>query len=142
MGNTQSVKKVNFEDVQYVIKNKNKYLLINTLISNEQNCLIKNTVSCHDEVSIINQHLNNKQIYIIIYGRNSCDDSVRKKYVQLMELGFHNIFIYPGGIFEWLMLQDIYGDEDDAFPTTVKDMDILRYKGCSELNKLLLTNID
>ena len=24
MGNTQAVKKVNFEDVQYVIKNKNK----------------------------------------------------------------------------------------------------------------------
>ena len=40
------------------------------------------------------------------------------------------------------MLQDICGDEDDAFPTTIKEMDILRYKGCSELNKLLLTNID
>ena len=59
-----------------------------------------------------------------------------------MELGFHNVFIYPGGIFEWLLLQDVYGDEDDAFPTTVKELDILRYKGCSELNKLLLTNID
>ena len=142
MGNTQSVKKVNFEDIQMVIKNNEKYLLINTLKTNEQKCLIKNTISCHDEVSIINKYLKKKSINIIIYGRNSCDDSVRKKYVQLMELGFYNVFIYPGGIFEWLLLQDIYGDEDDEFPTTIKELDILRYKGCSELNKLLLTDID
>ena len=32
MGNTTSTRKVNFEDVQYSMKNKNKFLLINTLI--------------------------------------------------------------------------------------------------------------
>ena len=31
MGNTVSVRKVNFEDVQYGIKNKHKCILINTL---------------------------------------------------------------------------------------------------------------
>ena len=86
MGNTQSVKKVNFEDVQSIIKNKNKYLLINTLHTNEQNCLIKNTVSCHDEVSIINQHLNNKQIYIIIYGKNSAKNLSFFSYKKLINI--------------------------------------------------------
>ena len=29
-------------------------------------------------------------------------------------------------MFEWLLLQDIYGN--DNFPTTSKDLDILKYK--------------
>ena len=37
--------------------------------------------------------------------------------------------IYIGGLFEWLLLQDIYGD--DEFPTTTKIIDILKYKGKS-----------
>jgi len=36
------------------------------------------------------------------------------------------VHIYPGGIFEWLLLQDIYGD--DMFKTTSKELDILKYK--------------
>ena len=42
MGNTPSVNKVNFEDIQYAIKQSNSCLLINTLNPNEQSCLIKN----------------------------------------------------------------------------------------------------
>jgi len=49
-----------------------------------------------------------------------------------------NIYIYPGGIFEWLCLQDIYGDE--LFPTTKKELDILKYKPRSKLNNLYITN--
>ena len=41
-----------------------------------------------------------------------------KKYDQLIGLGFVNVFIYPGGLFEWLLLQDIYGY--DNFPTQNK----------------------
>ena len=48
------------------------------------------------------------------------------KYTQLVNLGFVNVYIYPGGLFEWLCLQDIYGD--DEFPTTNKELDILKYK--------------
>ena len=44
MRNTTSTRKVNFEDVQYSMKNKNKFLLINTLDSSRQDLLIKNTV--------------------------------------------------------------------------------------------------
>jgi hypothetical protein len=34
--------------------------------------------------------------------------------------------MYLGGMFEWMLLQDIYGR--DEFPTTSKVLDILKYK--------------
>ena len=43
-----------------------------------------------------------------------------------MRLGFINIYVYPGGMFEWLCLQDIYGSEH--FPTTTEETDILMQK--------------
>ena len=49
MGNSQSIQKINFEDIQYVLKNLNTYLLINTLSISEQNCLIPNTVNIDKE---------------------------------------------------------------------------------------------
>ena len=58
------------------------------------------------------------------------------KYTQLLNLGFTNVYIYPGGLFEWLCLQDIYGFEN--FPTTKKELDILRFKGRSIFNTFLL----
>ena len=81
---------------------------------------------------------NNKQIKIIIYGRNSNDENIYKKYNQLLKLGFLNVFIYLGGLFEWLMLQDIYGY--DEFPTTIKQLDFLKYKPPPRLNISLIGN--
>ena len=69
---------------------------------------------------------------------NSCDNSLIKKYNKLNKLGFSQIYVYPGGIFEWLLLQDIYGE--DSFPTTKKELDILKYKGNSFKNLLQITN--
>ena len=127
MGNAQSMKKINYEDMQTVIKNPEIYLIINTLSPNEQNCLIINTTSANDEELLINKYMKeNKSIRIIIYGKNCNDESVNKKYQQLISLGFYNIFVYVGGMFEWLMLQDIYGKE--LFPTTKKELDLLKYK--------------
>ena len=39
-------------------------------------------------------------------------------------------------MFEWLMLQDIYGK--DLFPTTKKEVDLLKYKSKQLLNIGLL----
>ena len=137
MGNTQTMKKINFEDMQTAIKNPEIYLIINTLPSAEQQCLIVNTVSVNDEEIIINKFLKeNKNIIIIVYGKNCNDDSTNKKYQQLLSLGFYNIFVYTGGLFEWLLLQDIYGKE--LFPTTKKELDILKYKSNQMLNIALL----
>ena len=49
MGNTQSIKKINYEDMQTVIKNSEAYLIINTLPPSEQQCLIVNTTFAVDE---------------------------------------------------------------------------------------------
>ena len=141
MGNTTSIKKIGFEDMKYVIKNNKKnYVMINTLAVTEQECLIPGTVSVKDEEAFINRHLN-KNISIIIYGKNANDDSIFKKYEQLLKLGFNSVFVYTGGIFEWLLLQDIYGK--DEFPTTSEELDILKYRAATVLqDRLLLEYID
>lgn len=137
MGNTQSMKKINFEDMQTVIKNPEIYLIINTLQPSEQSCLIVNTTLAVEEESLINRFLKeNKNIRIIIYGKNCNDDTVQKKYQQLLSLGFYQIYIYNGGLFEWLLMQDIYGKE--LFPTTKKELDLLKFKANQLLNIGLL----
>lgn len=142
MGNQpslQQIQKINFEDIQTVCKNPEIYLLINTLSPLEQNCLIFGTITPQQEETLINRYMKqNTNIRIIIYGRNSNDDSIYKKYEQLLRLGFCNVFLYMGGLFEWLMLQDIYGS--DEFPTTSKQLDILKYKPSQRLNIALLEN--
>ena len=55
MGNIQSMKKINYEDMQSVIKNPEIYLIINTLAPSEQQCLIINTVFANEEEAIINK---------------------------------------------------------------------------------------
>ena len=139
MGNTTSTRKVNFEDVQYSMKNKNKFLLINTLNTSRQDVLIKNTVSVNKEEELINQLIkSNQNINIILYDENANAPNLMKKYEQLIGLGFINVFIYPGGLFEWLLLQDIYGY--DNFPTSSQERDILKFKGKSVFNNYYLTN--
>jgi hypothetical protein len=139
MGNQLSIKRVNFEDVQTIIKEKNKYILINTITDNLQKCLIYSTINVCDEETIINNLINtNKNINIIIYGKNANDLSVYDKYDQLIKLGFNNLYIYPGGIFEWLCLQDIYSS--DYFPTNKTELDILKYKPPAILNAMYITN--
>tara|TARA_B100000989_G_C19393140_1_gene406605 strand:- start:360 stop:788 length:429 start_codon:yes stop_codon:yes gene_type:complete len=139
MGNTTSTRKVNFEDVQYSMKNKNKFLLINTLNTSRQDVLIKNTVPVSKEEELINQLIkSNQNINIIVYDENANAPNLMKKYEQLIGLGFINVFIYPGGLFEWLLLQDIYGY--DNFPTSSQERDILKFKGKSVFNNYYLTN--
>jgi hypothetical protein len=138
MGNSQSIRKINFEDVQYMIKNSGGYVIINTLPVSEQDCLLPHTMNIHKEEELMNQLLNagKKEVKIVIYGKNCNDDKLYAKYQQLTSLGFYNVFVYPGGLFEWLMLQDIYGHDD--FPTTKKELDILRFKPRRILNVQLL----
>ena len=129
MGLVNSIQRINYEDIQYFIKNSENisFILINTLNENKQNCLIPNTIKCDKEEEIINNFLSkNKNIKIVIYGENSNDNKSIEKYLQLQKLGFNNVYIYCGGLFEWLLLKDIYGDE--LFPTTSKIDNPLIYK--------------
>ena len=68
-----------------------------------------------------------KDAPFIIHAENCSDGTLIKKYNQLKQLGIKNIYVYIGGLFEWLLLQDIYGK--DEFPTTTEIFDILKYKG-------------
>jgi rhodanese-related sulfurtransferase len=125
MGNTHSVKKISFKDMQKIIKD-NKFTIINTLNNDNQSCLIINTLAPNEVINLLNNFLkNNKDQPIVIYGKHCIDESLIKKYTQLLNLGFKNIHVYVGGLFEWLTLQDIYGV--DEFPTTSIEHDILRF---------------
>lgn len=130
MGNQPSIKKVNFEDIQGILRNKNpSCILINTLDTTPeaQSCIIPGTLDYSREEKVINMLLNEaKDYHIIIYGKNANDTSIYEKYTQLVDLGFTNVFLYPGGMFEWMLLQDIYSDEH--FKTTKPEMDILKFK--------------
>ena len=137
MGQGSSIiKKINYEDLQ---KNIQSFVLLNTLPIQKQKCLIINTISINDEERKINDLMssNSYKFPIFIYGENTNDVSLFNKYNQLTSLGFTNIYIYPGGLFEWLCLQDIYGD--DLFPTTKRELDILKYRPPSNYNKLSIS---
>ena len=122
------ITKIGFEDVLYALQNNDKYLIINTMSKNNQDCLIKNTIPIDNEETIINEYINKQMFHnikIILYGENSNDVNVDNKYKQFSDLGFET-YIYAGGMFEWLLLQDIYSNNE--FPTTSKMLDILKYK--------------
>ena len=142
MGNLNSIHYVSYNFVQQYLYNDD-CLLINTLPANKQLYILSNTVNITNEETRINALINQRRFdnVIIIYGNNNCDDTVYRKYCQLKKLGFKNCYIYPGGLFEWLCLQDIFGKEE--FPTTKYELDIYKYRPKSKFNEfLLLENID
>ena len=130
------IQKVSYENIQDIVKEKVRGTIINTLPITDQSVTISKSIDAIQEETVINglieQGLFNDTI--IIYGKNSCDDNVVQKYINLQKYGFTNVYIYSGGLFEWLCLQDIYGSE--WFPTKGKTIDILKYKP----NKISLNN--
>ena len=137
MGNQVSlVPKVSYEDIQMVVYRNthipHSTLIINTLPPSLQHCLIKTTVDIKYEEQIVNtMNHKNRDIMIIVYGKNSNDITILHKYEQLVKLGFTNVHIYTGGIFEWMLLYEIYGKEH--FKITRYEIDILRYRPKSVL---------
>ena len=137
MGNQVSlIPKVSYEDLQMVVyRNLNvqhSTLIINTLPPSLQHCLIKTTVDIRFEERVVNSFINTRpNIMIIVYGKNSNDITILHKYEQLVKLGFTNVHIYTGGIFEWMLLYEIYGK--DLFKITKYEIDILRYRPKSVL---------
>lgn len=139
MGAQQSIARVNFEDVQYAIDN-DEYVLVNTLPSGKQGCLIQGTIHADDETLKLNKLLReNVTTKIVVYGENANDPRVETKCHQLRSLGFIYVYLYGGGLFEWLLLQDVYGD--DMFKTTTKESDHLRYRGAQQLGVRRIKNV-
>jgi hypothetical protein len=123
------IEKVNFETVQKAQQQMDDFYIISTLSVQEQDCLIRGTLTAEKEESVLNSMLHNSNIpdkQIIVFGKNSQDETPYKKASQLKELGIKCVYVYTGGMFEWLLLQDIYGAKE--FPTTKPLIDILKYK--------------
>ena len=91
--------------------------------------LIKGTLTATEEEVFMNEYLSKyteNQKTIVLYGKNCCDDSTRRKRAQLLSFGINDVYVYNGGLFEWVLLQDIYGDSE--FPTTTAVKDLLVYR--------------
>jgi hypothetical protein len=123
--------------------NKNpEYIIINTLPIGEQSVLIKGTLPYTEEETTINKIIESYTMdttIIIVYGKNANDESAEKKCRQIKQLGFRNIFLYGGGLFEWLLLQDIFGDIN--FPTIGKTDNFLKYKPPSNISRVVYRSI-
>tara|TARA_B110000091_G_scaffold194874_1_gene221097 strand:+ start:8961 stop:9392 length:432 start_codon:yes stop_codon:yes gene_type:complete len=135
----KQINRVSFEDMQFIIQNANDFILINTLPMTEQQYLLPNTLPYEKEELTINQLLSNYETstkHIIIYGKNTNDESVEQKYNQIVSLGFTYVFMYSGGMFEWVLLQDVYGTAE--FPTNNYTRDILKFKPSRSLTSRLL----
>jgi len=119
----------NFEQVQQLqTQITNNALLINVLSHLHQDCLIKGTLAASEEETVINQHLakGDTHIPIVLYGRNHQDEQAEVKWKQLTSLGFSSVALYRGGMFEWMLLRDVYGN--DLFPISGRETDLLRFK--------------
>jgi len=116
---------VNFEKLKEM--QKEGATMIHTMDESEK-VLILGTVVAEKETEKINNMMskNDYEKDIIIYGRNCKEyEKLVKKQKQLTSLGFKNVHIYLGGMFEWLLLQDVYGTKE--FPTEKKG-EILDFK--------------
>lgn len=140
MGGSVSIPKASFHEIQGISKSHssiNNSILISTLPSSMQCCLIPTTVSVENEEEIINASISKKSdVAIYIYGLNCNDDSVYAKYKQLVALGCSKLFIYCGGMFEWMLLQDVYGENE--FPTTGSEIDILKFAPSNKAKVLMI----
>jgi len=119
--------RIGFEDILVAIQFPEKYIILNTLPAHEQSCLICGTTTIEREESAVNEIINTAiQKTIVVYGKHSGDDSPDKKQRQLLTHGLTDVLVYSGGLFEWLLLQDIYGKSE--FPTTSYPSDLLLFR--------------
>jgi len=124
--------RITSEDIQYVLQHPNEFHLIHTLTHEYQDIVIPTTIPVFSEESVINEmitHIDVPDKPIIIYGKNNHDETIETKYQQLKSLGIEEIYIYSGGMFEWLLLNDIYGSTEFPIQSSTKKLpDIWKYR--------------
>jgi len=97
--------------------------------------LIEGTLPPEKEEAYINElleHLDTGAIgdlLIVVYGQNANDKTVIEKARQLITLGFTSVCIYPGGMFEWSLLQDVYGKKEFPISLGGAFLEPLLFKG-------------
>ncbi len=113
MGNSYSI--ASHDDVKDTVA---RHGLLIHIMEVKQQVLIHGTIHADAEEDAINNTISKNELNkpIIIYGKNThAIEALVKKQKQLESLGFKNVKIYIGGLFEWALLQDIYGSKE--FPT-------------------------
>jgi hypothetical protein len=120
MGN-RALEKANFDEV--ASRNKTT-ILINVLSEAEQGVLIRGTVPCSDEVAEVENAIAQRDT-ILVYGMNCHDERIFAKYQQIKKLG-GKPKVYVGGLFEWMLLNEIYGNE--RFPLSTDQFDLYQYR--------------
>lgn len=63
---------------------------------------------------------------VVFYGLNSTDSAPLHRWNNATQLGLENAHVYCGGMFEWLILGELYGN--DMFPVTSIQDDLLKFK--------------
>jgi hypothetical protein len=121
MGNA-CVPKANFEQMQEALRTR--AVIINVLGEKEQGVLILGTQTLATEVAAVEAAISSKAV-VYVYGTNDHDARAVAKCEQLEKLGAKPR-LYVGGLFEWLLLQDIFGAEH--FPTTAKTNQLLDFR--------------
>jgi rhodanese-related sulfurtransferase len=108
---------VNYE----YVKQSNSVLI--HIMEENQRLLIAGTLTAQMETERINDLMSTHEYdtKIIVYGKNGHDyESLLNKQKQLKSLGFKNVYIYLGGMFEWLLLQDVYGTKEFSTTSGIK----------------------
>uniref|UniRef100_A0A6C0B736 Rhodanese domain-containing protein n=1 Tax=viral metagenome TaxID=1070528 RepID=A0A6C0B736_9ZZZZ len=127
MGNTTQAT-ANYDDIRH-----SQCILIH--IMEDESILIERTILIEKETIKINSLLaeNNYDTHIIVYGKNVDDyELLVQKRNQLLKLGFRNVWFYPGGLFEWILLRDVFGTRQ--FSTTADAKDLIKYRPKSGFN--------
>jgi hypothetical protein len=126
------VERITYEEMQRATKDTNEFI-VSTLPIGEQSCLVLRTLTPVEEEKRLNDCLKKGEASrpVVVYGRNAGDRSPEKKCAQLVGLGFTSVRLYAGGLFEWALLQDIYGTE--LFPTTSACKDPLMFARAQQL---------
>ena len=110
MGNTLSnIKNINFEDMLSFIERTNineNTIIINTLTQNNQNCLIKGTISIHDEIKIPDNYFY-KEI-AINYDYIEKINNVLIKYDLFIDYYARILFNHPDIFTKKWIFDDIY----------------------------------
>ncbi len=133
MGATQSKNMyVTYCTIQQAIKLGKT--IIHIMNIGDETILIKGTLTAEQEVQRINtwindiEHTANNDIFI--YGYSDSDfNKLLQRQKQLNGLGFKRVYIYLGGMFEWLLLRDVYSADEFPVDGLIKGaaLDILRY---------------
>jgi hypothetical protein len=91
-------------------------LIISTTITERGSPYIAGTVSRFAELITIDslKRSNRFDVPILVYGHNMFDTTVKTQSTILMNNGFTKVFVYVGGMFEWMLLHKLYGNT--AFP--------------------------